>query len=63
MNKVAACPICDKEADLDETNTYRPFCSKRCRLIDLGQWINESYTIAESHSDSITTDQDSIKKH
>ena len=34
------CPICKKEfTDLK----YRPFCSKRCADIDLGNWFNEKY--------------------
>lgn len=36
------CPICKKELS-DEK--YRPFCSKRCADIDLGNWFNESYTV------------------
>ena len=47
MIKKALCPTCDNESDLSASNQYRPFCSKRCRLIDLGEWINESYTISE----------------
>ena len=47
MSKIALCPICNKQTVLSESNLFRPFCSKRCRLIDLGQWINESYSIKE----------------
>lgn len=36
------CPICKKE--LEETK-YKPFCSKRCADIDLGNWLNGSYAI------------------
>jgi endogenous inhibitor of DNA gyrase (YacG/DUF329 family) len=36
------CPICKKEVDWEE-NPYRPFCSERCKLIDLGQWAKELY--------------------
>ncbi len=28
-----------------EGNPYRPFCSERCRLVDLGKWLNEDYRI------------------
>ncbi|MBL1141635.1 MAG: DNA gyrase inhibitor YacG [Proteobacteria bacterium] len=63
MNKVASCPICEKESELDSSNQYRPFCSKRCRLIDLGQWINESYAITESRSIDNGFEPDTIKKH
>lgn len=35
------CAQCGKPA----TQKYRPFCSKRCADLDLGNWFNESYTI------------------
>ncbi|HJV64433.1 MAG TPA: DNA gyrase inhibitor YacG [Geomonas sp.] len=38
------CPQCKKEAPL-AGNPYRPFCSKRCKMIDLGTWANEGYRI------------------
>jgi endogenous inhibitor of DNA gyrase (YacG/DUF329 family) len=36
------CPVCDATVDLVTTPTV-PFCSDRCRLIDLGRWLDESY--------------------
>lgn len=36
------CPICKKEFS---DKTYRPFCSKRCADIDLGNWFGEKYTV------------------
>ncbi|MCG8377897.1 MAG: DNA gyrase inhibitor YacG [Proteobacteria bacterium] len=48
MNKkTVKCPICEKQTVLGPSNAYRPFCSERCRLIDLGQWFEESYTVSE----------------
>jgi endogenous inhibitor of DNA gyrase (YacG/DUF329 family) len=38
------CPICGKEFDL-ATSTAKPFCSDRCRSIDLGRWLGESYSL------------------
>ncbi len=38
------CPICKKEVARD--NPEMPFCSERCRLIDLGNWASEKYTIS-----------------
>jgi uncharacterized protein len=35
------CPICGKPAQMD----HRPFCSSRCRLIDLGRWLGGEYRI------------------
>jgi uncharacterized protein len=39
------CPICRKEVALDAAEL--PFCSERCRLIDLGNWASEKYVISE----------------
>jgi uncharacterized protein len=39
------CPICNKENTWKPENTFRPFCSERCKLIDLGEWANESRKI------------------
>jgi endogenous inhibitor of DNA gyrase (YacG/DUF329 family) len=38
------CPICHKEVKLDDP--YMPFCSDRCRIIDLGNWASEKYVIS-----------------
>jgi len=38
------CPHCRKRVPY-AGNPYRPFCSERCRLIDLGAWIDENYKI------------------
>ena len=43
--RLVACPTCGARAEYDPTNPYRPFCSQRCKLIDLGQWANEGYRI------------------
>jgi hypothetical protein len=44
--RVVSCPQCGKPATWDKTaNPFRPFCSERCRLIDLGAWASESYKI------------------
>ena len=37
------CPICNKE--VAPTNEEFPFCSERCRIIDLGNWASEKYRI------------------
>ena len=40
------CPVCDAKVTLDVTPTA-PFCSERCRLIDLGRWLDEAYAVPE----------------
>jgi hypothetical protein len=39
------CPICGNPAPFSPKNPFRPFCSERCKLIDLGQWAKEGYRI------------------
>jgi endogenous inhibitor of DNA gyrase (YacG/DUF329 family) len=40
------CPICRKPTDSD-SNAEFPFCSERCKLLDLGAWASEKYVISE----------------
>lgn len=39
------CPICGNPALFSPKNPFRPFCSERCKLIDLGEWAKEGYRI------------------
>ncbi|MBC7741649.1 MAG: DNA gyrase inhibitor YacG [Bdellovibrionaceae bacterium] len=39
------CPLCGRLSLYAPTNPYRPFCSERCRLIDLGEWADGKYAI------------------
>ncbi len=46
------CPICHKP--VEPTDPFMPFCSERCKLIDLGNWASEKYMIStpvEEYSD------------
>jgi endogenous inhibitor of DNA gyrase (YacG/DUF329 family) len=40
------CPICKKPTDSDE-HADSPFCSERCRLLDLGAWASEKYVVSD----------------
>jgi uncharacterized protein len=40
------CPICEKSTD-SEIDVDFPFCSERCRWLDLGNWASENYVISE----------------
>ncbi|HUJ81751.1 MAG TPA: DNA gyrase inhibitor YacG [Candidatus Acidoferrales bacterium] len=40
------CPICRKPTD-SETDADFPFCSERCRTLDLGNWASEKYVVSE----------------
>lgn len=43
--RTIACPMCGKAAAWSQENRWRPFCSERCKLIDLGQWATEKYRV------------------
>lgn len=45
------CPQCGQASEWSPDNPWRPFCSERCKQIDLGCWANESYRIAGQLSD------------
>jgi endogenous inhibitor of DNA gyrase (YacG/DUF329 family) len=48
MSKAAQikCPSCKRRGDWFAT-PFGPFCSKRCKLIDLGKWLSEEHAISE----------------
>ena len=44
--KQVPCPRCGQPALFAPENKWRPFCSERCKLIDLGDWASERYRVA-----------------
>ncbi len=58
MKRTVNCPQCGKPVIYNAANPWRPFCSERCKTLDLGAWAAESYRIpAEEDKDHIETDQ------
>ena len=45
------CPQCNAAMVWSTGNPYRPFCSERCKLIDLGQWATGAYRIPQVERD------------
>ena len=43
--KDIVCPHCSKKDTWTPDNAYRPFCSERCKLIDLGDWADEKHRV------------------
>ncbi|NIN33940.1 MAG: DNA gyrase inhibitor YacG, partial [Gammaproteobacteria bacterium] len=41
------CPTCNKEFDPKNLSENLPFCSERCRLVDLGAWLTEKHRIPD----------------
>lgn len=47
-----ACPRCRQKALYGPTNPARPFCSPRCRSLDLGAWASEGYRVASAPAEA-----------
>jgi len=46
-SRTVACPRCGAMGPYGPENPWRPFCSERCKLIDLGRWAAEEYRVPE----------------
>ena len=46
MTRIVSCPHCGTSVPWTIESKWRPFCSERCKLIDLGDWASERYRIA-----------------
>ena len=47
MATTVKCPTCRRPVEWSAASVYRPFCSDRCRLIDLGAWFSEQRAIPD----------------
>lgn len=63
MLKKVHCPTCQKEVVWSPESIFRPFCSERCRLIDLGAWADDSYSIPTTESPEDNSDDDSSSQN
>ncbi|MGH8528375.1 MAG: DNA gyrase inhibitor YacG [Nevskiales bacterium] len=43
--RISRCPACGKSCRTSADNPWRPFCGERCKLIDLGAWLDERYRV------------------
>jgi endogenous inhibitor of DNA gyrase (YacG/DUF329 family) len=50
------CPTCQRKVPWSDSSPFRPFCSERCRLIDLGAWVSEQRSIPGD--ESVSTDDE-----
>jgi endogenous inhibitor of DNA gyrase (YacG/DUF329 family) len=58
--KFVNCPRCGASAPYRSENPFRPFCSERCKLIDLGAWANENYRVAVRPAEGKDQDEDAV---
>ncbi|MBL4638738.1 MAG: DNA gyrase inhibitor YacG [Gammaproteobacteria bacterium] len=45
MVKTVTCPQCGNSVPWQDDQLWKPFCSERCKLIDLGDWASENHRI------------------
>jgi len=60
MTLKVPCPTCAKEVIWQPSNEFRPFCSKRCQLIDLGEWAEEGHKISQPVQGNIELTEDML---
>ncbi len=53
---ITKCPTCDRPVAWVEESIWRPFCSERCKLIDLGEWLDEKHRIPDNGTPNISDD-------
>lgn len=58
MPSSVKCPTCQTQVIWSSESKFRPFCSERCKLIDLGEWASESYSIpVKNNSELLDLDE------
>ena len=63
--RVIRCPACGGRSRYAADNPYRPFCSERCRNLDLGAWASETYRVGSppDAGDDAPADEPSDARH
>ncbi len=56
---VVECPTCARKVEFSPANRWRPFCSQRCREIDLGAWASGDYVVPGAPLDASSDELDS----
>lgn len=52
--RIVRCPHCKGDSEWSPANPWRPFCSERCKMIDLGAWSSESYRVPVVDTDELS---------
>lgn len=57
--RTVSCPRCGAQVEWGPASRFRPFCSERCKMIDLGAWATEKYKVSAADSKN----DDSSEEH
>ncbi|KUZ69911.1 hypothetical protein WI36_02005 [Burkholderia ubonensis] len=63
MTTVVKCPSCGAEVRWTPENRFRPFCSARCKQLDLGAWAAEKYRIGGLDDSPLSEEEDDTDGH
>jgi uncharacterized protein len=55
------CPSCSKPVQWQD-NPHRPFCSERCKLLDLGKWVSEEYRVPGKAVPTADENQEDVER-
>ncbi len=58
---LVTCPTCGKRIEYDG-NEFRPFCTERCKLLDLGAWADEEFAIPTQETALSEQDVEQIER-
>lgn len=63
--RTVLCPTCGANVPWNASSPWRPFCSQRCRLIDLGEWFDEGHRIpaVDEEADGIVEQADPAERN
>lgn len=59
--RTVLCPRCGKSVVWSQANTFRPFCSERCKIIDLGAWAAEEYNLIAEEDQPLSEETNSTQ--
>ncbi|HWX03612.1 DNA gyrase inhibitor YacG [Collimonas sp.] len=62
MTTTVDCPTCGTKVEWIAANKFRPFCSERCKQIDLGAWAEEKYAIPAVNPPDEIDDDSKLKQ-
>lgn len=62
MVPMRRCPICKNRIERGAESRFAPFCSERCKLVDLGNWLGEGYRIQDEGEPLEPRDDDRVNR-
>jgi uncharacterized protein len=55
---IVNCPTCKRDLEWSEASPWRPFCSERCKMVDLGAWFAEKHRVPDESTEISSAEDD-----